>query len=101
MRWAPTHVYNVHHMFSRLAGDNNCVGNKCSNIETELMRRGGRLPEWLIARERVFHQQKIDFAVQRDWQLFVNRQLSATAKLYLKLPARFLCMINYVCTSYS
>ena len=28
------------------------------------------------------------FAVHRDWQLFVNGQLSATAKLYLKLPVR-------------
>ena len=56
-------VYSVHHMCSclspavlswLLAGDDGCVGNKCSDIKAELMRQaqGGRLPEqeWSLVR---------------------------------------------------
>jgi len=35
-------------MSQLLTGDDNCVGNKSSNIEAEPIRQGGRLPEWLI-----------------------------------------------------
>ena len=56
----PPCAFSVHHMlllrwFNMLparAGDDDCVGNKCSDIEAELMRQGGRLPERLIIRER-------------------------------------------------
>ena len=33
-----------------MAGDDDCVGNKCSDIEAGIMRRGGRLPEQLIVK---------------------------------------------------
>ena len=44
-------IYNVYHVlvlrqFNMLivqAGDDNCVGNECSDVEAELMRQGGRL----------------------------------------------------------
>ena len=71
---APAYVYNAHHMLvlrrfnmiAAQAGDNDSLGNKCSDIEAEPMRRGGRLPEQLIAaREREgFKCRKMSFL---DW----------------------------------
>jgi len=62
MRWGAAHIYNAHHvlvlttqtvhMSTVQAGDNDCVANKCSDIEAELMRQGGRQPKRLIIRER-------------------------------------------------
>jgi len=70
----PPCAYSVHHMLPVRAGDDNCVGNECSDIKAELMRRGGRLPERLIVREREW------FACKRmtlaNWQSPVNGQLS-------------------------
>jgi len=48
----PCALCNVQHVFvlgwfNIQVGDNDCVGNECSDIESELMRQGGRLPEWL------------------------------------------------------
>ena len=34
--------------------------NSTGDIKAELVRQGGRLPEWLIVRERVTHLQEID-----------------------------------------
>lgn len=53
-------IYNVYHVlvlrqFNMLivqAGDDNCVGNECSDVEAALMRQGGRLREEVIARDR-------------------------------------------------
>ena len=40
---------------------------ECSDIEGELMRRGGRLSEWLTARKRnLAGRTKLTFAVHRD-----------------------------------
>jgi len=55
----PTHVYSTRYVlilrwFNMLivqTGDDDCVANMCSEIEAELMRQGGRLPEWLIIRD--------------------------------------------------
>jgi len=38
--------------------DDNCVGNECSNIKAELMRRGERLPEQLIDHIVTFYDSK-------------------------------------------
>jgi len=45
-------VLRQFNMLPAQAGDKDCVGYKCSDIEAELMRRGGRLPERMIVRER-------------------------------------------------
>ena len=100
------------------AGD--CVGNKCSDTEEELVRWRGRLRERQIVREgKWFICKKLMFA---DWQSLVNRQFSAgrwrmlnrgklircsilaiccaNVKVYLKLHVRLLCVVNHACTSY-
>lgn len=108
--------------FNRLtvqSGD--CVDNKCSDIEEELVRWRGRLWGWQIVRKRKwFICKKLMFA---DWQSLVNRQFSAgrwrmlnrdklircsilaicsaNVKVYLKLHVRLLCLVNHVCTSYA
>ena len=57
------------------------------------MRRGGRLPERLTARD-LAGRMKLTFAVHRD-SLSLVVICSETAKL---LPARHLCVVNHVCT---
>lgn len=46
----PCALRNVQHVFvlrgfNIQAGDNDCIGNECSDIKSELMRQGGTLPE--------------------------------------------------------
>ena len=58
MYWVPLHIYNAHprvstqmaqHVSSTDRRQRSCVvGNERGDIESELMRRGGKLPEWLI-----------------------------------------------------
>ena len=48
-----------------LTGDDDWQGKECSDIEGELMRQGGRLPERLTARD-LAGRMKLTFAVHRD-----------------------------------
>ena len=63
------------------------------------MRRGGRLSERLTARERdLAGRMKLTFAVHRDSPSLVI--MFCNCQIISKLPARHLCVVNHVCTSY-
>ena len=57
MCWAPVWVYNAYHvlvlgwfnMLTVQVRNDDCVGNKYSDIEAQLMRRGGKLPVPTVA----------------------------------------------------
>ena len=71
---------------------------ECSDIEGELMRQGGRLPEQLTATERdLAGRMKLTFAVHRDSPSLVI--MFCNCQIISKLPARHLCVVNYVSTS--
>ena len=61
-----------------LTGDDDWQGKECSHIEGELMRRGGRLPERLTARD-LSGRMKLTFAIHRD-------SLAITHGYVLQLP---------------
>ena len=57
--------------------------NSTGDIKAELVRQGGRLPEWLIVREREwFTCKKLTFT---DWRSLVNGQLSP---MHWRVPNR-------------
>ena len=47
-----TLVLRQFNMLTEQTSHDDCVGNEYSDIEAELMRQGGKLPELLIIRER-------------------------------------------------
>ena len=62
------------------------------------MRQGGRLPERLTARD-LAGRMKLMFAVHRDSLSLVV--MFCNCQIVSKLPARHLCVVNHVCTSYT
>ena len=64
------------------------------------MKRGGRLSERLTARERdLAGRMKLAFDVHRDSWLSLMIMF-CYCQITSKFPARHLCMVNHVCTSY-
>ena len=62
------------------------------------MRRGGRLLEWLTARN-LAGRMKLTFAVHRDSLQLSLVVMFCNCQIVSKLPARHLCVVNHVCTS--
>ena len=90
-------LFRRFNMLPARAGDDDCVGNKCSDIEAKLMRRGGRLPERLIIREREW------FACKKltpmNGQLSVwNWRVPNRGKLigYIEVTDIHTCMNQYI-----
>ena len=61
-------------MLTVQVGDDNCVGNGCSDIKAELMKRGRRLQERLIIRERECSpaSEKETTLPARSWHLLIG-----------------------------
>ena len=83
-----------------LTGDDDWQGEECTDIEGELMRRGGRLSEWLTARERdLASRMKLAFRFAVHWDSPSLVIMFCYCQIISKLPVRHLCVVNHVCTS--
>jgi len=84
-----SHAQNVQHVFSFSWGDDDYVGNECSNIKAEVLRWGGRLPEQLIGRGREWSASKElmltacsqKLAIAREWADEYDCKASCKASL--------------------